>query len=404
MLPLVLALAVAPAPAAPEGAPPASKGLVVRVDAAGETTTGPVTVTLTGEGGDAVTLELNDRGESGDSNPSDGVWSGSKWLVGDRYSVAVRVGDREIGGGVAEWPETVTARDLDVAVQGDRLRVSTAAAPSGEARAPAAGNEAMVAADAAAPTGVAAPGGGAGAASGGGTGVATVPPAAAASSGSIVPYLVIGVGVVAIAAGVLLGRGRKAEGRSEPAGAPLPAAAGVSAGAPRRSAAVALPVPFPSPGLFGHGTPSLDEGVSLWEIPAADARALADALLATVAATRPVVWVGPPGLQPARVHGGPVYPCPVGSPEEAAKLLVALEERGPAALVALLPGVGPDTLAAWTRVAPAPGGGVVVTDDAADAVVPVVQCRRAGLAEYTFSTAEATVRARLGRLGLDPVG
>lgn len=368
---LVLTLARAQ----PSGEPEGSHGLVVRLSSSEGAVEAPVVVTLSAPGATPVEIPLRDDGQSGDPHEGDGIWSGTKWLAGDRFEVKLTVGTKSAPAGTVEWDPAASARDLDIAWDGGKATAQARTAAGDPAAGDPAGPTTPGGTSAPAVKGIAAPT----------TGPAPTAPASDAG-GSWIPFVMVGAGLAAIGAGLLL-RGRS------PAPPPPPT--------PPRSEpppASALPAPYPEPGLLGHGTPSLSEGVSVWEIPAADTRALADALLALVAARHQVVWVGPYQHQPSRVHGGPVYPAPEASRAAVQELATRLAERGPVAIVALLPGVGAATLGDWAQ---AHVGGVLVTDDAADVALPVVACRRVGVGEFVFTTREASVRARAGRQGLE---
>lgn len=388
-------------PAQPAGEPPGSQGLVIRLAAEGDATvSGPVVVTLSAPGKPAVEVTLQDDGRNGDPHQGDGVWSGTKWLSGDRFEVAARIGDRTVPAGTASWEAGTTARDLDLKWDGTSLTARAAAAasdpssPTTALHAPPAGGAAPTAgaeADAASTgtiKGIAAP-----------TTVSGPSSPPTAGGGSWIPFVMVGAGLAAIGAGLLL-RGRGASSSSS-ASSPAPVAAPATPAAPREvDPTTPLPTPFPEATVAGPGTPSLSDGISVWEVDAADARALADALLAHVAAHRQVVWVGPYQYVPARVRGGPVYPAPEATRAAVRALIDRLGARGPVALVGLLPGVGATTLAEWALT---PVDGVLVTDDAADVTVPVVACRRAGPDTFQVTTREATVLVRTGPYGLEVV-
>ncbi len=359
------------------------RGVVVRVDLKEATATGDVVVRL--GGAKTTDLKVADDGASPDVTAGDKIYSGATWLEGDKFDVSVSIGSKALKGGAVAWEASDTARDLSVSVVGDTLTAEAGVPKQPVSGSPAA-EGALSTIDPASPTGGAGTGGSPGA-----NGSANGAPPSGGASGSppngppnnsmvptesTDPVLFIGFGV-----GLLLLTGLIYSGTRG-----------------RKSAASEVPT-LAEPGLLGPTTPSLSNGLSVWETSAADVNALSDALLATLARHHRVV-VAAEGYTPPPVFGGPVYRSASISPAAVRKAVEGVLDEGGLPVAVLFRGpADPKSLGALADAVPERAGVVVVTEDAGDATHPVVQCRRGG-AGWTFVTRTGEVEARLGADGL----
>jgi lysophospholipase L1-like esterase len=319
---------------APEGGhaadgPPVSSGVLVRLETSGRSfSSAPLVHLAPLSGGDTITLTLADDGNPPDVGAGDGVFAADSMIEADAFSVTMTVEGEKLDGGEVSWDAAEQgARDLDIVFDGSAIRVS--------AGVPAAGL---------APNGGPATGGGGGAAvagSPGGTptgapsagGPAALGPGAVGDSSGLsrrdaLLWIALGLGLIGLAtAGALLSRW--ADNRS----------------------VVDLTV-VPEPSLFGAPTPSLSDGLSVWQVAAADRAAMVRPLLASLARHHPVLVVAPEGFAVPSVFGGPVYVSPSIEPEKVEDALLQLADSDgppPAALLiveAPEPGTDPDALAA----------------------------------------------------------
>ena len=86
---LAVAISLAGGPALAAG----GKGVVVRLEMAGEKPAATPVVRLTNKSG-KVDVSLSDRGESPDVEADDGIYSGSTLLSGDEAEVQLTIRDR----------------------------------------------------------------------------------------------------------------------------------------------------------------------------------------------------------------------------------------------------------------------------------------------------------------------
>lgn len=402
------------------------RGLVVRVDLkSADATTGAVVVHLKSSTA-TKDVKVFDDGASPDVTAADQVYSGTTWVEADSFDVSVSIGTTKLTGGAVSWQGSDSARDLSISVNGKTLTAEAAVPtkplagspaeagvtqdgqgppPLGDVAAGTPGDAVGSGAppgkpgDGSPPPGPPGDPGGAPIADPGATapGVAGAPPVGATSPGGAPtggpmsgpmslsppaskdgtsPLLYIGFGV-----GVLLLTWLLASNlRSRSSGTDLS--------------------PLAEPGLFGPTTPSLSGGAAVWEAAGADANALGDALIATLARHRRVVVATSGGYTPAAVFGGPVYRVDDLKPAAIAKFVDAVEEDGGLPVVVLFRGpIDPAGVAALVKALPDGVGPVVVTEDAGDVKVPVVQCRRVSDG-WVFVTPAGEVHTRAGADGL----
>lgn len=352
------------APGAPGGSPPddpdpdtlGKTGLMIRVVVA-EGQPDPVSVLLTPVGGGPTeTVAIKDDGSAGDVEAGDRTWSGSKWLKGDGFTVAVQTADGPLEAGAVSWDADSTTRDLVVTVDASQVTAealvwsapaappegaSGAGGPPDPAQSPPAGGGSAVG-------GSAGPDGGPPGAPGGG--------APASSAGNVGVLRIVGAVVGVVLLGLLWWWNRQGKaGNDDLLGAPLA-----------------------EPGLLGPGTPSLSAGVSIWAVARADAPDLARALLGTLARDRAVVASGPATFPVPAVHGGPVYPLREPGPEAVGDALAWFldhSERAAGFVIAEAPTL--ETIAELQAACPEGQGIVVLAVDAPDGLAGALRCRRA---------------------------
>lgn len=348
------------------------RGVVVRLEMAGEKPEATPVVRLTNKAG-KVDLSLSDRGESPDVEADDGIYSGSTLLSGDDAEVQLTIGDRVIKGEPISWDPTNNQRDVSLHLDGTAL---TAVTNSGT---PAEGQAADAAANAGDGT---TPGSTAG--SGASSSGISIPGASTItallsgeSGGGSRAYLGLAIGVLALAGlAYYTMRDRDEDG------------------------AELLP-PLPEPPVLGPGTPSLSDGLSLWVCPPADNAQLTGQLLGALARHHRVLVVCPEEATVPAAFGGPIYRVPTPDPDEVGQAAEDLMNEGgaPLALLVLL-----DAIAAHALIEELPEGlgGVAIVEESNGVVLPTVVCARSGL-NWTFTTAAGTATARAGWSGFEPV-
>ncbi len=411
-------------------------GLVIRVDLkSADNVAGDVVVHLKGESG-TKDVKVGDDGTSPDVTAGDQVYSGTTWLDADAFEVTLSVGATSYTGGKVSWDPANSARDLAISVDGKTMTAEAAqsskpAGPTPTGDGTAGGAPPAVAGQAAAPTGAGAaltapdgsvPPGTNGVAPGaamGGGGTAGQPP----SGGGTPP------------GGDGSAMGQPPAGATSPGGPPPIGAGAAPGGSPAAmspAGATAISpmlyvgfgaglllvtwliyssmrggrgggdelIPLAEPGLLGPTTPSLSGGAAIWKAEGADANALADALVTTLARHHRVIVATSVGYTPAMAFGGPVYKLDVITPKAIGKLLDALDDEGGLPVAILIRGpADAASLAKLVKELPEEVGPFVVTDDVGETSLPVVQCRRDGEV-WRFITPAGEVRARPGADGL----
>lgn len=364
---LAVAISLAGGPALAAG----GKGVVVRLEMAGEKPAATPVVRLTNKSG-KVDVSLSDRGESPDVEADDGIYSGSTLLSGDEAEVQLTIGDRVVKSEPISWDPTNSQRDVSLHLDGTAL---TAVTNSGT---PAEGQADDAAANAGDGT---TPGStdGASTSSGGSIpGLSTITGLlSGASGGGSNAYLGLAIGILALGGlAYYTMRDREDEG-----GELLPA--------------------LPEPPILGPGTPSISDGLSLWVCPPADNAQLSQQLLGALARHHRVLIVCPEDTTVPSAFGGPIYRAPTPDPEEVGQAAEDLMNEGGAPLALF---VQLDALAAHALVEQLPDGlgGVVIVEESNGVVLPTVACARDG-AQWTFSTAAGTATARVGWSGFEPV-
>jgi len=373
------------APQAQTSKPKPGSGLIVRLDATGISVPEPVIVRLTNDDGTAVDLALADDGRSPDVAAEDGMWTGGSPLVGDHYQVTLLTGDTTYDGGVAHWAGVNPKRDLALRLVEGRLELSAGVSSDAWQGATTAPSVEVSAGPA--------PGGGPGAgpppagAPGGeparpdGQGVTRVPPADAPIRTSTVVVFAWGATLLAGAAW-LWTRARSTGGRLPPRDLRL----------------------VPEPGLLGPVTPSLSEGLQVWELGPGGALEAVAPILATLARDHRVIVSAPAHTPVPSVLGGPVWRVDGADPRRLGDLALALSDLPGAPVTVLLLGTGQDAalLKAAHGALPAGLGGIVLLAQAGALPLPTLRLSRAG-EQWQLSGQGGEQRLRAGPRGLERV-
>ena len=338
--------------------------MVVRLDAGAKRVETPVVVHLVATDHSTADVQLKDDGGPPDVTAGDGIWSGTLWSASDEFEISLSAGSTAYKGGAVSWKASDVQRDLSLSLGEGGLQ-----AEAGVAQALPAASSAPPSASSLSTTnnGPSEPATGVGTFSNNGTD-ATL-------------YVAFGVGGLMLAViGYLWLRGRSAV--SLPSGMTL----------------------VPEPGLFGPGTPSLSEGLSLWITSPNDANELARLLLASLARHHRVLVSAPSRSPLPAVRGGPVYRITAGKNRQLADAVDALHELNPGSLALLMLGENLDARSLKEQVETLPEGvgGVVVLMEALTATLPTVQCQR--LADrWLLRWGEHEVQVREGTEGLERV-
>lgn len=300
----------------------ASNGVIVRLRSDAPLS-GPVEVSLTG-GGEAFSLPMNDAGTPPDVSAGDGVWAAVVPSAPLELDVSLSVAGKMYAGGRVTWGPDDQPRDLDLQISGDKLSVNahtqvasqgpeTSALTPGDPNALPPVNNGVVPGEN--------PGGKSAAGQGGGTASssAPLPPLGPTAEEGPPPvfWVVSGAlltGIIGFA--VMAWRGRAMRGTIEVAG---------------------LPPMVPEAGVFGPGTPSLSDGLSVWLCD--DVASALPGVLATVADGRQVVLVAPASLTVPPVLGGPVYRARSVRPPAIVDAVLALQANSGAPVAVVVVGV-----------------------------------------------------------------
>ena len=308
-VPLSMALLLAPALSS------ASRlGVLVRLDAGAVELEPPVKVVLASDGGSFEVL-LADDGRFADVKADDGAWAGSGVIEGEAFAVSVVTPSQTWSGVPGAWLVPEAARDLDLRLEGEQV-VATAVGSPGIAR-PSDHPEGGPPAEAERQPGSEAP-----------PVLSEVPPLPSVSrSTGPGPRLFVGVGVGVLGLLGLLGlagwRGRSTQLAEDPVD-PL---GGVET--------------LPEAGIFGGPTPSLSDGLCVWQVAENDLdAAILDALTALSRFHR-VLVVGPRGL-PLPSVGGEVAVASSTRPVAIGRQLVDLAEQAGPPPVLFVVGQGGD--------------------------------------------------------------
>jgi hypothetical protein len=205
------------------------------------------------------------------------------------FSVSVAVGGEPMDAGEVSWSSSVAARDLVLTLLWGGVKAEATAVESSSGGAGPGGGEGMANQDAmgsgtgsvdrASPT-EPAPGGG----------VSGVPIASAAGPSSQSDdawvWFSFGLGALGLVVGGIL------LARREPNGLPEVELARA-----------------PEPALFGGGSPSVHQGLSLWQVDWSDREAFVSGLVGALAPHHRVLLVQPSSSVVPSVLGGPVYLC-----------------------------------------------------------------------------------------------
>lgn len=144
---------------------------------------------------------------------------------------------------------------------------------------------------------------------------------------------------------------------------------------------VALPAGaslVPEPGIFGLGTPSLSEGLSVWRVEPKEAPELLRLLLGSLARHHRVLVSAPGRSTVPGVRGGPVYRIASGKIRLLTDAVDALHEMNPGNLAVLILGENLDAkaLKTYAEALPEGVGGMVVVMEEVSTNLPVLRCQR----------------------------
>jgi hypothetical protein len=296
----------------------------------------PVVVHLTSPDKNTSDVQLKDDGGPPDVTAGDGIWSGTIWSATDEFQVSLSAGSTEFKGGAVSWKPTDVQRDLSLSLGEGGLQAEAAVAqamPAGSASPPSASALSNL-------NNPESP-----------SGNATF----SNSGGDSTLYVALGIGALMLAViGYLWLRGR----------GPVALPAGMSL--------------VPEPGLFGAGTPSLSEGLSLWVTSPNDASELARLLLLSLSRHHRVLVSAPARSPLPAVRGGPVYRIASGKSRQLMDAVDALHELNPGSLTVLMLGENLDARALKEHMEALPEGvgGVVILMEALTAALPTVHCQR----------------------------
>jgi hypothetical protein len=247
----------------------AAAWIVVRLAAPDVQLTAPVTVVLVTEDGSQVTATLNDSGTGPDVFADDDSFTGSANVGSGKILVTLKSGDKTWDGGEVVWDKGSGPRDLVLRLTGDLLNAKPI---TGE------------------PTSEDIAGG-------------DTPPSATPGENTHTPgtkpekpsaindtvdngVLLIGAGLLALALSGLWWLRASANAGAD-------AIAGLELVAP--------------PGLWGEGTPSIADGLSIWALPEGERASFLPDLVRKLAPHHRVLVVGEGDMNLPSVHGGPVY-------------------------------------------------------------------------------------------------
>jgi hypothetical protein len=101
-------------------------GIVTRLSVLGPALDSYTLILSNDEG--STQLPLADDGEGTDVLAGDNTWTGTAWIAGDTFEIALETSDGTLPGGSISWDEDQEKRDLVLILDGDRLTVSAAVA------------------------------------------------------------------------------------------------------------------------------------------------------------------------------------------------------------------------------------------------------------------------------------
>lgn len=282
-------------------------GVLVRLEPGDQTVTGTPRVELAPlDGSASIDLTLNDDGAPPDVTAKDGRWAGLALTPITAFAVTVTMDGGPLRAGEVRWKEDAGARDLVLTLSADGVTAAASATamgsePSSASGEPPLGNEAG-AGEASTAAGAPADGAAApGVAMGGSAAVApggqmspdmATPPLGAPVAGTTTTnddgwiWLALGVGAIGLVASVVLLSRRREDVAGE---VDLDRA--------------------PEPPLFGGASPTLDRGLSVWQVAWADRDALLSGLVGALAQHHRVLFVASDSEAVPAAMGGPVYVC-----------------------------------------------------------------------------------------------
>ncbi len=299
-------------------------------------------VLLAAPGQDAQGVSLADDGQPPDTVAGDGTWTGTAFVEDGELSVGLKLGDSVLQGGTVSWTADIAYRDLLLRIEGDALVAEAAGAGApgeyiGGASTPATGADAF---------------GAAGAASARKT---TPAQAASVASGDS-----LGAGVLLVGAGGLLLFGLAL------GWALLPSL--------REGDGGAIYERLPEPPLFGPGSPSLSDGLTVWVTPPDQHDALARLLCRTLSTDHRVLLAAPPSLVLPPQPGGRVYLAHGRSPDDVGDAAEHLDDQGGPPLAVVVTTTTESLARRFPRELPPGVGGVLIVGADINTALPVYRC------------------------------
>lgn len=381
-----LGLGLLAALAAPGRAAAGPVGIVVRLDATGGLVTAPVVAQLKGSAEKPFAIQLNDSGDKPDVTAGDGQWAGHGLIDVDEVTYSVEVAGRTLEGAAVSWEAGDGPKDLDIVLTGTTLSATPSRrAAQGQGLASDLGPSATAPPLGGGATAAGGPNAIAPATSGAFTTASTASPRPRSASfpvesgsGSATLFIAFGAGLLVLV-GVLWAWSRRGA-RSEAADGPPPN--------------LTL---LPEPALFGPGSPSLSDGLSLWVATPDEVSEALRPLLARLADGRRVLVVAPSGTAVPAVHGGPVYRLNAARPPQIALAVESLLREGGLPVSVLVASAVEDeaTLRELADSLPAEVGGVVLGAVDLSAPLPRYRLGRTGAGLWSLEGAAGTGALRL---------
>ncbi|RME23178.1 MAG: hypothetical protein D6798_14085, partial [Deltaproteobacteria bacterium] len=303
-------------------------GVTIRLTPPDDDIPQPV-VLLASPGQDPQEVPLADDGVPPDTVAGDGTWSGTAFVADGELSVGLKLGDTVLEGGTVSWTADIAYRDLllrvdDGALVAEATSAGQPGAFAGGISPPATGVDAF--GTVGAPV------------------ASTAAPAAATASVTGGDHL--GAEVLLVGAGGLLVFGLALgwallpslhDGGSGPAFARLP-----------------------EPPLFGPGTPSMGDGLTVWITPPDQHADLARLLCRTLAVDHRVLLAAPQTLDLPPQPGGRIFRAHGRNPEEVGDAAEQLDDPGCIPIVVVVATTTESLARRFPRELPPGVGGILI--------------------------------------------
>ena len=341
-----------------------SAGILVRLEAEGQLFTEAPIVELTPTtGGEAKRVVLADNGSAPDVVADDGQWAGVIMQDGRSFRVRAILNGAARDGGTVSWDEGAGSRELVLSDgwTGLQAHAGVAMGGTGSTTAPKKKGRRDAKVEKASPART-----------------ESAPSLQATRVGSWTDWLPLAGGLLSL----LLGFGLAIRNSRPPI-------------RPMR-----LPR-LPEPPILGPGTPALHQGLSLWQVSAADKEVVGTALLRTMARSHRVLLVQPDDRPAVTALGGPVYRTTDAAAADVEDHLIDLFERPglPVAVLFVLDAVRADEIAAFRDLLDPAVGGIVLYSSSAAEHTADIEVHRVEH-EVTLRSTSHTVAARITESGL----